>query len=261
MAQGRFYDRFSPLVRRVLIAMGAGRRRRAPIVTEHAIPLGLGLRVAVVSDIHSDAAFMPAAAVRAIVDQVNGIPDIDAVLLPGDFVGQSVTTIDWCAVELARLDAPAFAVLGNHDVHQGPARVVDALRASGITTLVDEAVQFRDGVWIAGLDSCFVRDPDVDGALADIPSEATCIVMGHEPALALRHEQALHIAGHTHHGQIRLPLLPWRYLPPHSEPYPEGLYEVATRGGTRWVYTSAGVGSTTVPFRIGCPAAINVLEL
>ena len=71
----------------------------------------------------------------------------------------------------------------------------------------------------------------------------------------------LHVAGHTHHGQVRVPGFPPLVLPACSRPYVAGLYEVATRAGSRrWVYTSAGIGSTTLPLRIGAPPEIVVLN-
>ena len=101
-------------------------------------------------------------------------------------------------------------------------------------------------------------------------------MLGHEPHLATLHEHALHLAGHTHCGQVRSPVIgDWTsrlHMPKYSEPYPCRLYELAveadaiepathrTSGDRRWVYTTAGVGYSTVDFRLFCPPEIVVID-
>jgi predicted MPP superfamily phosphohydrolase len=253
-----------PRVARVTFGVSAALRARrlsgGRVVVRHAeIDAGLGVRFVLVSDIHADSGAMARERIREIVSDVNRIGRVAAVLMPGDFVGHQRDAIDWCAAELSRLHAPAFASLGNHDLILGRERVIDALTTAGITMLVNRAVEIETGVWIGGLDSTR-GEPDAARMSAVVPAEARCVVLGHEPALAPMHEQVLHVAGHTHHGQIRLrggrPLV----LPSHSRPYPAGLYEVTDAGPRRWVYTTAGVGCTTVPIRMGAPPEIVVID-
>lgn len=214
-----------------------------------------------VADFHADAHFMPPARARQVVELVNSVDDVDMIAMPGDFIGHDVNAIDGLAAELARLDAPAFASLGNHDHYEGAGRVTAALEGAGIDVLTDQAVPFGDhGIWIIGLDSCEagVAAPGLVRSL--VPGDARCVVLGHEPFLATRHQEALHLAGHTHHGQVRIPGIPLRYLPRYSRPYPEGLARVDAPSGGRFVYTTAGVGSTTLPIRIGAPPEIVVID-
>lgn len=214
------------------------------------------------SDLHLDNRFLPRAALGEIVDAVNAVRGVSAVLMPGDFVGHDLRPLEWCGAEFVRFEAPTFATLGNHDaMFDGGAPIRAALERSGVRVLVNEAVALDAGIWIGGLDETAFGRPDAPAMERHLPTGAPCVVLGHQPLLATSHEQVLHVAGHTHHGQIRLPGLSWRYLPPHSQPYPEGLYEVPRcDGSVRWVYTTAGIGSTTLPLRVGCPPEIVVID-
>jgi len=226
-----------------------------------AVPLGWGRRLVLVSDLHADAWSMPAEAIRDVVLEVNRVPGVSAVLLPGDFVGHELEAIHWCAEELARITAPTFASLGNHDLVFDDHTVRETLACHGHTVLVNQSAPLDGTLWVAGLDSAVFGRPDPAGMLETVPLGAPCVVLGHEPWLATLHRQPLHLAGHTHHGQIRLRPLPLRYLPAYSQPYPEGTYEVPLPGGgSRWVHTGAGVGSTTLPLRIGAPPEIVVID-
>jgi len=251
--------------------------------------LGLGLRIAVASDLHARNDWFPREHVARVVDAINDLEGIDLVLLLGDFVGDDLSAIDWSAQEYARIEAPTAAVLGNHDHWLDAAYVQSALeqvggmqvltnRAVPMTTIVPDA---RDALWLAGIDSCWTRrnstgpGADADAAFADVPEGADVVVLGHEPHLATMHEHVLHLAGHTHCGQVRTPVLgDWTarmHMPRFSEPYPCRLYEVdvassglpATHRTTRdrrWIYTTAGVGYSTVSVRAFCPPELVVIE-
>jgi predicted MPP superfamily phosphohydrolase len=251
--------------------------------------LDLGARIVVASDLHAREDWFPREHVARFVDAVNAIEGADLVTLLGDFVGDDVSGIDWSAEEYARIEAPVAAVLGNHDHWCDAAYVQAALEGAGIEVLTNRAIPLRQLVpgaaeraWLAGIDSCWTRKgstgpgADPDAAFAEVPEGAEVVVLGHEPHLATLHEHALHLAGHTHCGQIRTPVLgDWTarfHMPRFSEPYPCWLYEVdrdprselpAARRGSRarrFVYTTAGVGYSTVDTRVFCPPEIVVLD-
>jgi predicted MPP superfamily phosphohydrolase len=271
------------------------RRTRWTLVTRHvdlrARGLDLGLRILLVADIHAREDWFPRACVATLVDEMNAVEGVDLIAMVGDFTGNDPSSVEGSAQEYARLNAPAVATLGNHDHWAGPTHAINALEAVGIPVLTNRALALRDVVpgytrdhWVAGIDSCWpgARDrrrdtrPDVAAAMRDIPVGAEALVLGHEPHLATLHEQALHLAGHTHCGQVRSPVLgDWTarmHMPRYSEPYPCRLYELAveaggptpahhrTAGDRRWVYTTAGVGYSTVDFRLFCPPEIVVID-
>jgi predicted MPP superfamily phosphohydrolase len=257
---GRLYKYTSASVHAVAVVLRLGKLSRAPVTRSVTIPAGFGKRLVLVADLHADSAFTPRSYIAHIVDLVNTIDGVDAVVMPGDFAGHDLADAEWCAEELARLERTVIASVGNHDIGHGRQRVVDMLERNGIPVLVNDALNV-DGLWIGGLDSCFAGKPDVDKMRQSVPEDSRMVVLGHEPWLATMHDETLHLAGHTHHGQIRIPGVPLRYLPRYSRPYVEGLYEVDGASGRRWVYTTAGVGSTTIPLRMFCRPEIVVLDI
>ena len=255
--------------------------------------LDLGVRILLVSDVHARDDWFPRPNVARLVDEINAVDGVDLVALTGDFVGNDVTAAEWSAEEYARIEAPAAAVLGNHDHWTDAARVQRALEdVGGIEVLTNRALPLRDaaggrgkqGAWIAGIDSCWTwrnstgPGADPEAAFADVPAGADVVVLGHEPHLATMHEHTLHLACHTHLGQVRTPLFgDWTarmHMPRYSEPYPCRLYEVPvaadgsklppnhrTTRDRRWIYTTGGVGFSTVSLRAFCPPELVVLDV
>ncbi len=223
----------------------------------------LGVRLVVASDIHARDDWFDRAAVDWLVDAINGIDNVTAIALVGDFVGDDPTAIDWAAESFGSITAPWFATLGNHDHWTDPARISNALSSAGGTMLTNRSCELGP-VTLAGIDSCWGGQPDAVAAFADVAADATTIVLGHEPHLATMHSHFLHIAGHTHAGQARLPI-PWLgtklargWMPRYSDPYPAGTYR---RGDRSWVHTTAGVGFSTISWRLATPPEIVVIDL
>ena len=67
---------------------------------------------------------------------------------------------------------------------------------------------------------------------------------------------SLLVGGHTHGGQIRLPLLP-AYRPSGSGRFLEGWYDTPSAP----FYVSRGVGTTTIRARFRCPAELPLFTL
>lgn len=268
------------------------RRSLAALVTRHVDLRGrgldLGVRVVLVADIHAREDWLPRPYVAQLVDAINAVEDVQLVAMVGDFTGDDPSAIEGSCEEYARIAAPAVATLGNHDHWADARRTTAALQSAGVEVLTNRALPLRDVIagyarehWVVGIDSCWPRrrsgpGADVAAAMREVPAGAEAIVLGHEPHLATLHEQALHLAGHTHCGQVRSPVLgDWTarmHMPKFSEPYPCRLYELAvdagsdvpahhrTMGDRRWVYTTAGVGFSTVDFRLFCPPEIVVVD-
>jgi uncharacterized protein len=68
---------------------------------------------------------------------------------------------------------------------------------------------------------------------------------------------ALVLSGHTHGGQVRIPLLGAMHLPPGGRKYVEGLFDV---GGMQ-LYVNRGIGAVGVPFRFNCRPEITRFRL
>jgi predicted MPP superfamily phosphohydrolase len=223
-----------------------------------------GLKVAVVADLHTGA---PHVDVERVVAKVNAArPDL--IALVGDYADPTVplgrpVAPEQVAEALGRLHAPlgTFAVLGNHDWHHYGERVPRALREHGIEVLENDAVAVERGgavLWIAGLADLRERNPDTTVALAMVPGGQPLIALTHDPDLfpQLKDRADVTLAGHTHGGQIGLPLLR-RATSPTRHGYFGG--EVREDGG--YMYVSRGIGTTGLPIRLNAPPEIALLRL
>jgi predicted MPP superfamily phosphohydrolase len=225
-----------------------------------------GLTVAVVSDLHTGA---PHVNVERVVAKVNAArPDL--IALVGDYADPSVAFgqpvgPEEVAGALGRLHARlgTFAVLGNHDWYHYGERVPRALRAAGIEVLENDAValEHRGAVlWVAGLADMRERNADPTVALAMVPESQALIALTHDPDMfpQLADRAAVTLAGHTHGGQIGLPLLR-RAAAPSKHGYTGGEVRDQATGG--YMYVSRGIGTTGLPIRLAAPPEIAVLRL
>jgi len=230
-----------------------------------------GFTIALLSDFHYDPYFSvhPLEAAVPLVNHLH--PDL--IVLTGDFVSvpiigdpkKAAFAAEPCARLLREMTAPCglWAVLGNHDEDTDPQHVAAALEAENIHVLANQSHAIeRDGarIWLAGLNDVFSRSADVPEALRGIPSDEAVILLVHEPDFAdvtCRFPVDLQLSGHSHGGQIRVPLLPPLYLPVLARKYVLGTYQV----GPMILYTNAGLGTVTVPMRLNCPPEITLLTL
>ena len=114
---------------------------------------------------------------------------------------------------------------------------------------------------LAGLDDGWSGNPDLTAAMDNTPTAATTILLMHEPDLAneyaLDPRISLQLSGHSHGGQIRLPIIGPPVLPYLSWKYDMGLYRV----GDMWLYTNRGIGVTNEPYRYNCRPEITEIIL
>jgi uncharacterized protein len=194
----------------------------------------------------------------------------DLVALLGDYVDDEAAfaqAVDPAAVAaaLARIRAPLgrVAVLGNHDWRTGGEFVRGALRDAGVTVLENEARQLRSArvpLWVAGLADPTERMPDVASALLDVPEEAALIVVSHDPDLfpSVPERVALMVSGHTHGGQVDVPLVRKRVIPSlFGDRFSAG--HVVERG--RHLYVTRGVGTSSWPIRFRSRPEVVLLTL
>lgn len=228
-----------------------------------------GLRIAAISDIHAGSAFIDAEKIRQVVAKTNAErPDL--IVLLGDFVvtGQVLKhTVqpEVVAQPLKDLRAPGgvYAVLGNHDwTYDGP-RVRHALEDVGIKVLDNEAAQVEingNTLWFCGLADAWTGLPDIKGTLAKVPSGAPLIVLTHNPDLfaSMPASVSLTLAGHTHGGQVNLPLLGRLVVPSnYGQRYAAGLVEEKGKS----LFVTTGIGTSILPVRIRVPPEIAILTI
>jgi uncharacterized protein len=234
-----------------------------------------GLKVALLTDLHVGAPHMSLGRLREVVGRVNG-ESPDLVIITGDFViggqdheggvvGGTLVEPEPIAAELKSLSAPlgVYAVLGNHDHWYDGARVARALRGAGLKVLENESVRIERGgraFWLAGIEDLWTRRPDIEGALRQVGPDDPVILFTHNPDIfpQVPARVSLTLAGHTHGGQVNLPLVGRPVVPSRfGQRYAFGH---VVEGG-RHLYVSGGVGTSIIPVRFRVPPEIVILQL
>jgi predicted MPP superfamily phosphohydrolase len=258
----------------VFLVQGAWLEPRSLTVREVALslpwPYPRPLRVAVLSDLHVGAPYYGTGRLREVVARTNAAgPDL--ICITGDIVtigvlGGHFVPPDSIAPILGQLRAPlgVVAVMGNHDRAYNPARVSSALRGVGILDLEDTAVVRRvdsGPLWIAGVSDWWSGRHDIRGALAAVTdSTAPVLLITHNPDLfpEVPARVLLTLAGHTHGGQVRLPLIGSPIVP---SQYGQRFAAGHIVEGGRHLFVSTGIGTSDLPIRFGVPPTIFILTL
>jgi predicted MPP superfamily phosphohydrolase len=247
-------------------------------LTPRGWPAGQRLSITVVADLHAGGPNMGIERIRNIVDTANALGS-DLMLLLGDyvathrFVTKPVPAPLWAA-ELARLKAPlgTYAILGNHDWWFHRTETRDALIATGIPLFENHATLIGEPgrrFWLAGIGDqlaiplgrgSFRGVDDMPATLAQVSTDDPVILMVHEPDIFPRVPErvSLTLAGHTHGGQMRVPLIWPAFVP--SNYGARFAYGHILEGG-RDMIVSGGLGTSFVPLRLGVPPEIVRIDL
>jgi len=237
---------------------------------------GPPLRIGVISDTHVGAPHVSAERVRRTLRRLNRErPDL--IVFLGDYAGghepastraapeRSVILGGIAALAEARAPLGEIAVLGNHDWwYDGPA-VRDQLRRHGLVVLENSAVRVprsTGAFWVAGLADMESKEqePSPDDALASVPPGEPVLMLTHfpDPFRDVPERVALTLAGHTHCGQVVIPLI--------------GRIVHASRGAVRWpcglydeggrkLFVTSGLGVSILPVRFRAPPEVAVVML
>jgi uncharacterized protein len=232
-------------------------------------PAFTGLKIAVVSDLHVGSPHIDVNKLRQLVSTING-QNPDLVLIAGDFVIQDVVggrfvEPEVIAKELKNLRARfgVFAVLGNHDWWHDGERVMRALSGAGVRVLENGVAEIQlDGqsLWVVGLADLWTRRPDIEGTLHKVSNDGPIIVLTHNPDIfpQIPSRVILTVAGHTHGGQVNLPLLGRRIVPSnYKERYAIGHIQE----GDRHLFVTPGVGTSIIAVRFRVPPEISILTV
>ncbi len=241
-------------------------------------PAGQRLSITVIADLHAGGPNMGLQRIRDIVETANALRS-DIVLLLGDFVAthkfvtEPVPPPVW-AMELARLKAPLgiHAILGNHDWWFQQADIRLALAGAKIPLMENDAVLLGEPgarFWLAGIGDQLAHPlgrghfrgaDDLPATMAKVISDDPVVLMVHEPDIFTKvpDRVSLTLAGHTHGGQIRVPLLWPSFVP--SQYGARFAYGHIVEGG-RDLIVSGGLGTSVLPMRMGVPPEVVRVDL
>jgi predicted MPP superfamily phosphohydrolase len=222
-----------------------------------------GFTILHLSDLHIDGC---APLVEAVGDLLSG-EKVDLCVLTGDYrfgvTGPCQPVYPLMERLLAGIASRhGFAgTLGNHDQSE----MLPVFKRMGISMLMNQSMEIRQGtdsIWVIGVDDPhYFGCDDLPGALAGVPAAAFKILLVHTPEVfedALQHGVNLYLCGHTHGGQICLPLVgPVKTNTASPRKFARGVWRHETLLG----YTSSGVGCSGVRARLLCPPELVLIEL
>ena len=230
-----------------------------------------GFRIVQISDIHFEE-YSEAFYLDSIVRQVNALA-ADLVLITGDFITHGPPrhvpeeAIYVIADALRGITCPQrVGCMGNHDSVVGTDFIARILRDRGTPVLINQYLPIeRDGqrIWIAGVEDPATSRPDLAAAMPTNP-DAPVILLAHAPDYAddvRKHPDGgkvdLMLSGHSHGGQIRVPLWGPLVLPAWGQKYVHGHFQFESLQ----LYVNRGLGTVGVPFRFDCPPEITTITL
>lgn len=223
-----------------------------------------GFRIAQLTDVHHSR-IVGIDEVRRTVDLANSTKP-DLIALTGDYTTSYRRYIEPCAEALGSLNAPegVWAVLGNHDHYTDRELTTRALEHNRIAVLNNANTTLRRGpdvLQLSGIDDWSWAGTNWSRALYGLDQKRPTVLLSHQPRvldLAESQKVALILSGHTHGGQIDLPLIgpPARFATAELK-YAQGLFR---RGDTQ-LYVSRGTGVIGLPLRFGVRPEIAVLRL
>lgn len=257
----------------LVLALGYSNARADPIVREASVPVDgwpegeRPLKVLALSDVHVAGPDMPPSRVERIAEQLNALSP-DLILVAGDLISEKRTatklyTEEEVAAPFATFEARLGMVVapGNHDHWVDLDAMVTALEGHGITVLRNEAVK-RGPLLIGAVDDDYTGHDDVPATFAalDALGEGPVVVVSHTPDIVpdLPRVVSAVFAGHTHCGQISLPVIgPISTLSSYGDRFACGMI----RDGGQTVFVGAGLGTSILPLRYGTPPDVWLVTL
>lgn len=228
-----------------------------------------GLKVAILTDVHVGSPHTGIEKLKHVVTRTNNErPDLVVIL--GDLVIQGVVGGHFVEPEpiaevLRGLQAPlgVIAVLGNHDWWYDGPRIEKALAGAGITVLENKAhlVQHKGKpFWVVGIADMWTRKPDIEGSLGQVGTDDPVILITHNPDIfpEVPPRVSLTLAGHTHGGQVNLPVVGRLVVPSkYGQRYAMGH---VVEGG-RHLFVGGGIGTSILPVRFRVPPEVVTVVL
>jgi uncharacterized protein len=230
-----------------------------------------GVKVLYFSDAHYNK-FMDKERFSTVVTRINQL-DADIVIFGGDLfdhpsVEYPTTEIqDELIALLSSIRAPLgkYAVFGNHDLESPRTKqmIANVLAAGGFDLLINQNIPIynKDDSYIRliGLDSQLLGTPDLTAAYQGVNDGEFVLTISHTPDIIdqLPTSTRWVLAGHSHGGQIRVPIFNELYTVPYARNYVSGEHLV---NGIR-LNISNGIGTTRWDIRLMADPQIHIYTL
>lgn len=228
-----------------------------------------GLRIVHISDIQGDQ-YTGREEIQRYIEKVNTL-EPDVVIFTGDLISYGTEFIEMSAEAFSKVEAAngTYAVVGDHDYWAGLTNVEPALESRGIPLLRDENRTIDIGgskLLLTGITQVYSKRAEaakVKELTSDTTQAVLRIMAAHQISDLLLNEAKDHnyrllLAGHTHGGQVRVPLFGMTFSASERETeFVSGTYH----RDNLLINVNNGLGFTLAPVRYNAPPTISVIEL
>jgi len=221
------------------------------------------LKILHLSDFHSKNFGKKEEKTLEILNQLN--PDF--VFITGDIIDWTTRDFESCQrfwKELSKnYQGQIFGVYGNHDHRNRNFKILDNLfKESQIEILNNESRKItknEDFIYLIGVDDPHLGYDNLEKAMEKVKNDAPKILLAHSPEIFRKVKNIdLVLVGHTHGGQINIPVLVDFIIPlKYDKKYKRGLF----LENSTYLYVSRGIGETFLPIRINSFPEITLITL
>lgn len=234
------------------------------IVKESKIKTGYSLKIALISDMHYGL-YSTDWQMQRLVNKLNTL-DVDMVLVAGDWTYEPSKKIDLAQqlTPFKQLKYPIYSVPGNHDEQMpGPPLEKElraALMANNVRPIEGQSIDLG-AVRLAGIGDVFNKVGQERLSALNI-QDKPMLLLTHNPdsyyALPNLQQPFVLLAGHTHGGQVNLPLLTEKILKVVTQQgYKRGWYALPNNNQ---LFVTSGIGMIGLPLRFAMPPTIDILN-
>jgi predicted MPP superfamily phosphohydrolase len=235
------------------------------IVKESHIKTGYKLKIALISDMHYGL-YSTTGQMQRLVNKLNSL-EVDAIVVAGDWTYEppkKFSLIQQLA-PFKQLQHPVYSVIGNHDEQMpGPDITQElevALIANGVRPIEGQSIDLGK-VRLAGIADLLPANTRHERLQALKIQDKPLLLLTHNPdslhKLPKLTQPFVMLAGHTHGGQVNLPILTQKILSLVTKGhYKRGLYVLPQNNQ---IFVTSGIGMVGLPLRFAMPPTIDVLQ-
>lgn len=183
----------------------------------------------------------------------------DFIFLTGDIATPGGTNFGYEKVlKEIKAKKSIYYIPGNWEDWEPITDLPNILKRNNIIDMTNKSIRLDEKLWLTGFADAPTGNPDLS-ILKTIPYVDKIISIFHSPIFfdEVSNSIDLAFAGHTHGGQIRLPLIGSIALPPGSGDYDQGWFAK----NRAKMYVNRGIGTSIVPLRFFCRPEISIFEI
>lgn len=227
-------------------------------ITSHRIELAKKKRkltIAHVSDLHTKGM---GTLEKQVIDTIND-SKVDLIVITGDIATPNGTHEGYISV-LKNFRAPEgiYYIPGNWEYWEPIHELQTILKENNIIDLTNKTQKISENLWLIGFDDSEEGSPDL-GIISNLPSSDVKIGIFHSPQFfdEVFTRTDLNLAGHSHGGQIRIPLVGSLFLPTGTGKYDQGWFKKENSK----LFVSRGIGTSVLPIRFFCKPELAIIEV